>query len=187
MCNNMINQREMTGKEQALALGAMDMVNGMAGRFVGFGVTREDLQAKGYLCLCEAAMEYDESRGVKFTTFAYSLVRKGMQRLVGQYTQGVASASSTEEELAEVASPECYEADYALASEERGREVAEAVNALTLRERKVIDALFGISEDAVEVQELSRRMGVGLDHIYKLRNRALRKMGGVLGEIDGGF
>ena len=177
MNQNKINQREMNEKEHALVLGAMDMVNGMVGRYAGQGVAREDLQQEGYLYLCYAAMDFDENRGVLFTTFAFNYVRKGMQDLVRQ-CRGYASESSTEEELAQVPSPSCYEADYALMDEERRQEVAGAMRALTPCERRVIDALFGISAEAVDAQELAKRMNVGLDHIYKLKNRALRKMGG---------
>lgn len=177
MNHNKINQREMNEKERTLVLGAMDMVNGMVGRFVGHGATREDLQQEGYLGLCYAAMDFDENRGVLFTTFAYDYARKGMQNLVRQY-RGYASESPTEEELAQVPSPSCYGADYALIGEERRQEVEGAMGALTPCERKVIDALFGISAEAVDAQELAKRMDVGLDHIYKLKNRALRKMRG---------
>ena len=174
------NTREMNEKEQALVLGAMDMVTGMVGCFVGQGVAREDLLQEGYLGLCYAAKDFDESRGVLFTTFAYDYARKEMQKLVRHYRSDVALASTTEEELAEVPSPQCYEADFALASDERRREVARAMEALTPCERKVIDSLFGITEEAVGAQELAQRMDVGLDHIYKLKNRALRKMEGLL-------
>ena len=98
-----------------------------------------------------------------------------MQELV-RLCRGNVSASSMEAELAQVPSPKCDEADYALVEDERRREVAEAMDALTASERSVIDALFGISDEAVEAQELAQRMGVGLDHIYKLKNRAWRKM-----------
>ena len=170
----------MNEKEHALVLGAMDMVNGMVGRYIGQGVAREDLQQEGYKYLCYAAMEFDENRGVLFTTFAYDYARKGMQNLVRQ-CRGYASESSTEEELAQVLSPSCYEADYALMDEERRQEVARVMGALTPSERRVIDALFGISAEAVDAQELAKRMDVGLDHIYKLKNRAFSKMRGVLG------
>ena len=172
--------RKMNEKERTLVLGAMEMVDGMVGRYAGQGVAREDLQQEGYKYLCYAAMEFDENRGVLFTTFAFDYARKGMQNLVRQ-CRGYSSESSTEEELAQVPSPRCDEADYALMGEERRQEVAGAMGALTPSERRVIDALFGISAEAVDVQELAKRMDVGLDHIYKLKNRALRKMRGALG------
>lgn len=180
MKNNTRNKREMTKGEQVLVLGAMEMVDGMVGRYAGQGVAREDLQQEGYLYLCYAAMDFDESRGVLFTTFAFNYVRKGMQDLVRQCKFGNVSASSTEEELAQVPSPKCDEADYALMKAEEAGVLMAAMERLTQREQMVITALYGLKGKKKRVNELSLQLGLTPGQIYKAEQRALRRLGCML-------
>ena len=171
----------MTKGEQALVIGAMEMVDGMVGRYCGQGASREDLVQEGYLCLCMAAMRYDESRGVSFTTYAFNYVRKGMKCFLKR-GRGSVMVPAVDEQLAQMPTESCYEADYDLLEEERRREMAEAMEGLTPCERRVIEGLYGLTEEAVEAQELAKRMDVGLDRIYKLKYRGLSKMGEQLAE-----
>lgn len=78
-------------------LAALDPERGeLAARHVGlaFRVARpftrawprhaDDLEGEALLCLCAAARDFDPSRGVKFSTFAYMKIRYGLMKAVNR-------------------------------------------------------------------------------------------------------
>jgi len=72
------NARDETGRVQQLALEHLALVNHIIEHHVaatGPQVSRDDLFAAGTLGLLEAAHRYDESQGVKFSTYAYPRIR----------------------------------------------------------------------------------------------------------------
>jgi RNA polymerase sigma factor for flagellar operon FliA len=72
------NASDETGRVQELVLEHLALVNHIVERHVAGTspeTSRDDLFAAGTLGLVEAAHRYDESRGVKFTTYAYPRIR----------------------------------------------------------------------------------------------------------------
>lgn len=73
----------LTEAQQKLVEAHMKLANYLA---AGFGSThfgllsRRDRQQEAYLGLCQAASRFDPSRGVKFGTFAYYLIRQQLIR-----------------------------------------------------------------------------------------------------------
>jgi RNA polymerase sigma factor for flagellar operon FliA len=81
------NAREPEDRIQALVLEHLPLVNRVVDRsFAGLQglVPRDDMISAGMLGLVEAAHRYDESRGVKFSTFAYHRVRGAVGDLLRQ-------------------------------------------------------------------------------------------------------
>ncbi len=81
------NAREPEDRIQALVLENLGLVNRVVDRsFGGMGglVSRDDMIGAGMVGLVEAAHRFDESKGVKFTTFAYHRVRGAVGDLLRQ-------------------------------------------------------------------------------------------------------
>ena len=173
----------MTKKEESLVRQNMGIAEALACRVYasvkkrrGCVATLEDLKQSAYLALCEASLEYDESRGVQFATFAFPLVRKRLQEEVKYYQNGYES----DEEAEEVSADECYEADYAMVKAEEAGALMAAVERLTQREQAVITALYGLKGKKKKVKELSLHLGLTPGQIYKTEQMALRKLGCML-------
>ncbi|MDX1389216.1 MAG: sigma factor, partial [Acidobacteriota bacterium] len=67
---------------QAWIDGAMAYVPAVARRFVGCGLSFDDLLAAGNLGLVEAALRFDPSRNVKFVTYADWWIRKTILKTI---------------------------------------------------------------------------------------------------------
>ncbi len=81
------NAREPEDRIQALVLDHLGLVNRVVDRsFAGlYGlVSRDDMIGAGMVGLVEAAHRFDESKGVKFSTFAYHRVRGAVGDLLRQ-------------------------------------------------------------------------------------------------------
>ena len=173
----------MTKKEESLVRRNMGVAEALACRVYasakkrcGCVPTLEDLKQSAYLALCEASLEYDESRGVQFVTFAFPLVRKRLEEEVKYYLGGYESNEEAEEAPAD----ECYEADYAMVKAEEVGVLMAAVERLTQREQMVITALYGLKGKKKRVNELSLQLGLTPGQIYKAEQRALRRLGCML-------
>jgi RNA polymerase sigma factor (sigma-70 family) len=60
----------------------MGLVRGLAHRFCGRGVDREDLVQEGTIGLLDALGRYDHTRGVRFSTYATWWIRNALTKLV---------------------------------------------------------------------------------------------------------
>lgn len=70
--------------------GQMEMLNRLAAKIAGNNrFLRDDLVQEGYLALRYAAREYDPSRGVPFSSYAYLVVSRAMWKASRQLTQVV--------------------------------------------------------------------------------------------------
>ena len=81
------NSQEREDRIKALVLENLTLVNRVVDRsFAGMSslVPRDDMIGAGMLGLVEAAHRYDESKGVKFSTFAYHRVRGAVGDLLRQ-------------------------------------------------------------------------------------------------------
>jgi RNA polymerase sigma factor for flagellar operon FliA len=81
------NAREPEDRIQSLVLEHLSLVNRVVDRsFAGLQglVSRDDMISAGMLGLVEAAHRYDDTRGVKFSTFAYHRVRGAVGDLLRQ-------------------------------------------------------------------------------------------------------
>lgn len=74
------------------------MVKALARKFSGRGVDAEDLVQEGCIGLLKAQEKFDESRGVKFSTFAAWWVRLAMQRAI-EYQGGIVRMAVSRREL----------------------------------------------------------------------------------------
>jgi RNA polymerase sigma factor for flagellar operon FliA len=81
------NAQEPEDRIRTLVLEHLSLVNRVVDRsFAGLAalVPRDDMIGAGMLGLVEAAHRFDESKGVKFTTFAYHRVRGAVGDLLRQ-------------------------------------------------------------------------------------------------------
>lgn len=76
----------------------LGMVKALARKFSGRGVDVEDLIQEGCIGLLKAQEKFDESRGVKFSTFAAWWVRLAMQRAI-EYQGGIVRMAVSRREL----------------------------------------------------------------------------------------
>ena len=172
---------------------AKGVVERMARRYAGRGVSVVDLEGEGYLALLEAAHSYDPARG-PFAAFASPVVRQRMER-VAETMGGIYSVPRGVAAEAERRRSRALSVDAPLGGREGmtlldfvagadGGDAAAALpgdaQALLLqlegRERAVIEGLFGIGRERLSMAALGEELGLKRERVRQVRDKALRKL-----------
>jgi len=117
---------------EALIVAYRPLVFWLARRFSLDEGTAKDLLQEGMLALIKAVDAYDVSRGNKFTTYAFYRIRGHMINFLERSEKRAPYPVDMEEEIAQPG--ECVAVEWRLLLEE-------AMGALTLKERDIIQAL----------------------------------------------
>lgn len=112
------------------------LVHACAHRFKGRGIEYDDLFQAGCMGLCKAADAFDDSRGVRFSTYAVPVILGEMRRLFRD--GGAVKVSRTLKELSMRISRERERLASLLG---RDPTVADLAQAMDLREEQVVEAL----------------------------------------------
>jgi RNA polymerase sporulation-specific sigma factor len=136
-----------------------------------------DVVQDGQLGLWEAARRYDPSRGAKFSTFAFTFVRRAISRSVKTKRKRETLSSEIPEELSEKLEP-CDESTEAetLEQEADGRSrrehVREFKDSLPPVQRKVVELIFwqGLSQ-----AEVARQLQVNPSRITRILSRIIAR------------
>ena len=155
------------GAREALIVAYRPLVFWLARRFSLDEGTAKDLLQEGMLALIKAVDAYDVSRGNKFTTYAFYRIRGHMINFPRGEKKGY--PVDMEEEIAQ--SGECVAVEWRLLLEE-------AMGALTLKERDIIQALVVEGKKAGDV---ARDTAIDVSHVYRIRRKALARLRTALG------
>lgn len=154
----------------------MRLVSGYAAKYAGEHLTSEELEAIGSDFVLRAIEHFDPDRGVRFVTYCSWAVTRGMGRAV----QDARRRAQREVELPEVVelgswSPDQYEEpDW---DSRNVQEVSRALASIPAREREVVLARC----NGETLTALARRRGVCRERIRQIEQRAVRRVGDVLG------
>lgn len=183
-------QNERTARENAI-LQNLDLVNRVARRFhqrVPPCVTFDDLSSAGIVGLIHAVDRFDESRGLKFKTYAQHRVWGAMQdflrdedplsRTERTRIRGCDSGPVTVS-LEQIHS--CRVAATGSTNFAMHTELATARRCLSARENRLIELIFDLGWNS---REVATDLGVNESRVSQIKNRALLKMRGALRTAD---
>jgi len=154
---------------EALIVAYRPLVFWLARRFSLDEGTAKDLLQEGMLALIKAVDAYDVSRGNKFTTYAFYRIRGHMINFLERSEKRAPYPVDMEEEIAQPG--ECVAVEWRLLLEE-------AMGALTLKERDIVQALVVEGKKAGDV---ARDTAIDISHVYRIRRKALARLRIALG------
>jgi len=154
---------------EALIVAYRPLVFWLARRFSLDEGTAKDLLQEGMLALIKAVDAYDVSRGNKFTTYAFYRIRGHMINFLERSEKRAPYPVDMEEEIAQPG--ECVAVERRLLLEE-------AMSALTLKERDIVQALVVEGKKAGDV---ARDTAIDVSHVYRIRRKALARLRIALG------
>lgn len=177
----------------------LKFVVSVARQYKGQGVAMEDLVSEGNIGLMKAAGKFDATRGVRFVNFAVVYIRQAIEKAIEQQGGLYQVPKDVKEEVVRqqsqavsVDAPLGHRANMSLLSvlvnkdapmaDERVHSAAieEAVEyALTTldeRERRVINAFFGINQEHETMAEIAEDMDLKRERVRQIRDKAVRKL-----------
>lgn len=192
--------RKMSRKQQELVLENRDFAMDLAKKYGNCGVDIDELQSASVEGLCDAAMRFDEARGVQFRTYAFDYcrwrIRKAIEnevpvRVPRKWRENVTMLhiDLSFDELGSADSDEGTDADRLLygvaepahdekmiADEQKAWVRREKTSRLTPTEQEVIDDIYGFGGRQLSHVEVAAQRGIGVRGVYKIEQRAVSKM-----------
>ena len=182
-----------------LARANLRFVVALARRYQGNGVPLSDLVNEGNVGLLRAAERFDETRGVRFVSYAHWWIRRAIVDAIdGQRATARAWAGAGELSLDEplkvdgdgtlqdvVPDTSVVAADRRLALQALGFALEASLADLPPREAEVLRRYFGLGEAAAEdLGEIGRSLGVSRERARQLKERALSRLRAHAGRHD---
>lgn len=186
--------RARAGDEEArgrLVRANLRFVVSVARKYQGHGLPIADLVNEGNIGLLRAAGRFDETRGVRFISYAHWWVRRSIveaiERHAGRDPDGTSPATwlSLDEPLARghgtlqevLADPREGEPDGGVLREALRGALEAGLSDLPEREREVVRRYFGLRDQGADsLDEISRGMGVSRERVRQLRDRGLARL-----------
>jgi len=190
------------GNERALSRlieANLKFVVSVARQYKGKGLDMEDLVSEGNIGLMKAASKFDVTRGIRFVNFAVVYIRQAIEKAIEQQTGFSQVPKDIKQEMARqqsmpvsVDAPLGHRSNLSLLSvlvnkdaplaDERvhSEAIEEAIDyALTMldeRERRVINAFFGINQEHETLAEIAEDMELKRERVRQIRDKAVRKL-----------
>ncbi len=143
------------------------IVTGLAKKFTRQGLSIDELESEGYSGLLAAAEHYRVGFG-RFSTFATPSVRRSMRVAVLRK----AKENAPERTLTESIAGE--EIDY---DSSKYEELLKQVYQLPRRDQFVLSQYYGLNGlDPEKLEQVGRRLGLSVERIRQIRNRALDRL-----------
>ena len=193
-----LSERIKTGDSQALQRlveANLRFVVKIATQYRGKGLALDDLISEGNIGLMKAAAKFDASRGTRFVNYAVVQIRQEIERALGQetgkqearQTGGMASRRPLSVDapmngrtnislLSVLVNPDSPAADGRVYSETVENAIEFALLSLTERERRVVDAFFGIDREHETMAEIAEDMELKRERVRQIRDRAIRRI-----------
>lgn len=171
----------------------------MARQYKGKGVAMEDLVSEGNIGLMKAAAKFDASKGVRFVNYAVVHIRQAIEKAIDHQGGLYQVPKDVKQDLARQQSiPLSVDAplghrtnmsllsvlvnkDAPLADERVHSEAIEdaieyALGTLDDRERRVVNAFFGIDQEHETMAEIAEDMDLKRERVRQIRDKSVRKL-----------
>ena len=195
-------ERIAKGDERALSKlieANLKFVVTVARQYKGKGVAMEDLVSEGNIGLMKAAAKFDASKGVRFVNYAVVHIRQAIEKAIDQQGGLYQIPKDVKQDLARQQSiPLSVDAplghrtnmsllsvlvnkDAPLADERVHSEAIEdaieyALGTLNERERRVVNAFFGIDQEHETMAEIAKDMELKRERVRQIRDISVRKL-----------
>ena len=171
----------------------------VARQYKGKGVAMEDLVSEGNIGLMKAAAKFDANKGVRFVNYAVVHIRQAIEKAIDQQGGLYQVPKDVKQDLARQQSiPLSVDAplghrtnmsllsvlvnkDAPLADERVHSEAIEdaieyALGTLDDRERRVVNAFFGIDQEHETMAEIAEDMDLKRERVRQIRDKSVRKL-----------
>jgi RNA polymerase primary sigma factor len=171
----------------------------VARQYKGKGVAMEDLVSEGNIGLMKAAAKFDASKGVRFVNYAVVHIRQAIEKAIDQQGGLYQVPKDVKQDLARqqsislsVDAPLGHRTnmsllsvlvnkDAPLADERVHSEAIEdaieyALGTLDDRERRVVNAFFGIDQEHETMAEIAEDMDLKRERVRQIRDKSVRKL-----------
>lgn len=171
----------------------------VARQYKGKGVAMEDLVSEGNIGLMKAAAKFDASKGVRFVNYAVVHIRQAIEKAIDQQGGLYQVPKDVKQDLARQQSiPLSVDAplghrtnmsllsvlvnkDAPLADERVHSDAIEdaieyALGTLDDRERRVVNAFFGIDQEHETMAEIAEDMDLKRERVRQIRDKSVRKL-----------
>ena len=171
----------------------------VARQYKGKGVAMEDLVSEGNIGLMKAAAKFDASKGVRFVNYAVVHIRQAIEKAIDQQGGLYQIPKDVKQDLVRQQSiPLSVDAplghrtnmsllsvlvnkDAPLADERVHSEAIEdaieyALGTLNERERRVVNAFFGIDQEHETMAEIAEDMDLKRERVRQIRDISVRKL-----------
>ena len=195
-------ERIAKGDERALSKlieANLKFVVTVARQYKGKSVAMEDLVSEGNIGLMKAATKFDASKGVRFVNYAVVHIRQAIEKAIDQQGGLYQIPKDVKQDLARQQSiPLSVDAplghrtnmsllsvlvnkDAPLADERVHSEAIEdaieyALGTLNERERRVVNAFFGIDQEHETMAEIAEDMDLKRERVRQIRDISVRKL-----------
>lgn len=156
----------------------------VARKYRGSGVSTADLICEGNIGLTKAIGKFDETKGVKFISYAVWWIRQSILECIKKTKN--TSENETRESDFEVDSNNFDIASVGYVEEEEDddmslcnatEKVGELLKILTERERDIVKMYFGIGENKeCNLGDISAKYGLSKERVRQIKKNALKKM-----------
>ena len=157
----------------------------IAKRYKSSGVPLHDLISEGNIGLIRAAKKFDETKGVKFISYAVFWVKSAIRECVDEHNRNSQyqgdeymekMTRDTETEYTANATNETFELDL-VNNLSRRAAIDELMDNLNERERKILLMYFGIDRKSeCTLEEIGEEMEITRERVRQIRDKALTKM-----------
>jgi RNA polymerase primary sigma factor len=197
-----LSERIAKGDDRALSKlieANLKFVVTVARQYKGRGVAMEDLVSEGNIGLMKAAAKFDASKGVRFVNYAVVHIRQAIEKAIDQQGGLYQIPKDVKQDLVRQQSiPLSVDAplghrtnmsllsvlvnkDAPLADERVHSEAIEdaieyALGTLNERERRVVNAFFGIDQEHETMAEIAEDMELKRERVRQIRDISVRKL-----------
>lgn len=184
-------------KNQRLVIENTKFAKDLAFKFRNSGVEIDELQSASVMGLCEAAILYDESKGVLFKTFAYAYCVKYIHKAITDCTMPMMVPERWRNDVEMLHLDLSFEAFgsadadadrllYAVAEPTQDEVMMKVedcsilrklmADVLTDKEQRVISLRYGLTDDALSREEVAKVMGISKERVRQIEMHALGKL-----------
>jgi len=122
------------------------LVYDLARKLSNSATQREELTGEGWFPLMRACELFDAGRGCRFSTYATHAIRNHLLRVLHRRKPVQATTSDGDDLLQNVADGHVETESRALRIDRLSREAVQAINELPIRQRKILQEYFGLTE-----------------------------------------
>ena len=150
------------------------LIKSIVNKYRDLGVPEEDLIQEGYFGVIEAWDHFDETKNVKFTTYAVFWIKKRILAAVGQEIKIKEKTSSAPELLSNQVADKSAEKDF----QKRQILIPEHFPA---KEKSILNLLYN---EEYTLNEISKKMKLPRERVRQLKEKALRRLRSIYSEPD---